>query len=356
MDALVTNSTMVFEAPHRPRRRRSGALIRTPFPRALLSAVRLAGLDERELAARHGLGADAGERPEVRVPLETLRALGDDAAAVLGAPDLAIHLAAGIDRGQFGLFEYLLRSAATLREGCELATRYVRLVNELTQVSFSVRGGEALIDERIPGEPLGGGRQANEFVLAAIVRLIREGFRADWRPSRVWFAHPGPADRSGLAEYFGTEALRFATGSNGLAFPVAELGLPVRSAEPALLSVLEAHARAIVASPLTSGGTTAQARELVRISLRHGAPRLEQIAAGVGLTARGLQRHLVAEGTSFNALVDEVRSALARLYVAEPSVSLSECAFLLGYADPRAFLRAFRRWTGTTPTAFRRAS
>lgn len=82
---------------------------------------------------------------------------------------------------------------------------------------------------------------------------------------------------------------------------------------------------------------------------------LRQVAQRLHLSERSLQRRLDAEGTRFADLVDEVRRELALRYIADERLALGEVAYLLGFAEPSPFHRAFKRWTGTTPTAARRA-
>jgi AraC-like DNA-binding protein len=95
----------------------------------------------------------------------------------------------------------------------------------------------------------------------------------------------------------------------------------------------------------------------VRIAIAHelpsGKPRDENIAKGVYMSPRTLRRKLAAAGTSFSRLIDEVRHELARRYIADPARTLSEISFLVGFSELSAFSRAFRRWTGKTPSAFR---
>jgi AraC-like DNA-binding protein len=84
-------------------------------------------------------------------------------------------------------------------------------------------------------------------------------------------------------------------------------------------------------------------------------PNIEGVARALGTSPRTLQRRLLEEGTSFRDVVEEVRAELARRYLGE-RVALHDVAFRLGYAEVSAFLRAFKRWTGMTPTQFRRAA
>src|ERR1041385_5562243 len=134
-----------------------------------------------------------------------------------------------------------------MRDGFRLSARYSSLINDLTEVRFEEGEHEARLSERIPIDPSGPGRQSNELVIAVAVRLIREGCGAEWNPTRVWFAHAAHGERAALAAYFGTHDIAFDAGWNGFAIPRAHLDLPLASSNAALLSVLEAQARGVLA-------------------------------------------------------------------------------------------------------------
>jgi AraC-like DNA-binding protein len=87
-------------------------------------------------------------------------------------------------------------------------------------------------------------------------------------------------------------------------------------------------------------------------ALPDGAPSKPAIARSLGMSARNLQRHLAAEGTSFKEVLSQARIGLARQYVAERRLSVTEIAFILGFADTSTFSRAFKRWTGKSPRAY----
>ena len=97
----------------------------------------------------------------------------------------------------------------------------------------------------------------------------------------------------------------------------------------------------------------AQVGAAIEAQLAHGALSLPAIARALGTSERTLQRHLACQGCSFRDAVEEVRARLARGYLDNASTSLGDIALRLGYAEVSAFLRAFKRWTGMTPTQFR---
>jgi AraC-like DNA-binding protein len=90
--------------------------------------------------------------------------------------------------------------------------------------------------------------------------------------------------------------------------------------------------------------------------LGEGDATLAGVAKALKMSERSLQRRLADEGATFDALLDDVRRQLSLRYLADPAIAVSEVAYLLGYSEPSPFHRAFKRWTGTTPTEARRTS
>jgi AraC-like DNA-binding protein len=101
-------------------------------------------------------------------------------------------------------------------------------------------------------------------------------------------------------------------------------------------------------------GLLTSVRRAIAESMRHGDPSLAQVARRVALGPRTVQRHLEQHGTTFKRLVDDTRREFGLRYLRDPKHTLTDIAYLLGYSEVSAFNRAFRRWTGSTPTDYRR--
>jgi AraC-like DNA-binding protein len=119
--------------------------------------------------------------------------------------------------------------------------------------------------------------------------------------------------------------------------------------------VLDRHARDLLARLPDTSRTTSAVRQAVLDGLRQGDVLIDTIARRLAMSARTLQRRLGDEGTTFDALLDATRKELAFSYLAGDSLASSEVAFALGFSDSTAFHRAFKRWTGTTPGAWRQS-
>ena len=318
----------------------------------------LARLRERSdispLLREYGLPPETPDLPEVEIPLERFHLLADALAARLDDPFMGLNLSRAIPPAAFGVVELSARSAPSFRAATQRLVRYIGLLNDFEHFSLEEDGGEARIDHRIPGVPLALGRHGNEQLLALMTRVIREILqRPDWAPTQVTFAHPAPVETGPLAAFFGTSALAFSRGHDALHFPAAALELPVSTANATLLHVLDAQAHRELGSTTAAGDELGRVREAIRRELQDGAPELSRVASALKMSGRTLQRRLGEHALSFSQVVDETRCDLARDHLASSNLALGEVAFLLGYSDLAAFIRAFKRWTGLTPKAFR---
>jgi AraC-like DNA-binding protein len=333
------------------------SVLRSQTVPIFLKAYAAAGGDEAALSARFGLPRESVTKREVDASLDTIEAIANAAAEQAGDPNLGFHLALCLPPGAYGLLEYIGRSAATLRQAGERFVRYSALLNELTSFDFTLRGDVAVLRQRIDGYPPCVGRHPGEMFVTLIVRFLYEATDFDWLPSAIAFAHPAPADPSELAGYF-RAPVSWGTGENRIALPLALLDRAVVTSDAMLFKLLDEQAEKVLTTRARhdAGDFLMKTRAEMRVALEHGQPELAAVARALKMSARTLQRRLEGEGTNFQELVDSVRHELARIYIADPKYALGEVAYLLGFSEISAFTRAFKRWTGMTPTAWRAGS
>ncbi|MCP3104562.1 AraC family transcriptional regulator [Myxococcus sp. K15C18031901] len=320
----------------------------------LLAYLRATGHDPAPLVERFGLPGNADALPEVSLPLATLHAFLEAAEAFSGDAFLGLHVAQRVPRGNYGLVEYIARASPTLRATFRALARYLALLEPTWRASFTdAPDGGGTFAYGIQGAPLAYGRHASEYGLALFTHVGRQLTEVAWRPSAVTFAHPAPPDVAPLVQHFGVTP-GFGGGRNALSLDAPTLDLRVMGADPALLSVLE---RAASTSAPPSGPPPPEfvqgVRDVIRAGLQEGAPQVGDVAQGLHLSARTLQRRLTEHGTSFQDEVDAVRRELAFRYLRDANLGISQVAFLLGYAELSTFDRAFKRWTGMTPRVWR---
>jgi AraC-like DNA-binding protein len=166
----------------------------------------------------------------------------------------------------------------------------------------------------------------------------------------VWFRHAG----FGPAEEYRAVLecpVRFQSERSGIVFEDAALDAPRAGSDPRLAGFLQAHAEVLLAKLPDDATFAEQVRAALVAELREGEPDVAKVARRLGTSARSLQRRLQEEGASFRAVVDDARLELSRVYLGEKNLSIADIAYLLGYSDPAAFTRAFKRWTGRSPRA-----
>jgi AraC-like DNA-binding protein len=168
------------------------------------------------------------------------------------------------------------------------------------------------------------------------------------------FQHP-PLPREALEELEAslTCPIRFNASDTRLVLSERVTERPLLAQNRDLFAYLDRHALALQERLARAPSLAGRLRELLVERLRDGEPDQPSIARALGLSERTLQRRLQEESSSFAGLVDEVRSDLARGYLSDSKLAIFEIAFLLGYSEPSAFNRAFRRWTGQSPSEFR---
>ena len=317
----------------------------------LISALPDMGIDPAPLLAETGIESSVVADRDARVPIEKLHALWN-AILLLRAPQhTALHVAERYTPSDYGLVGFVAMNSATLGEALRHIVRYSGLwmddpVVHLEGCVVSVAYGGHYADSA-------GLRVATESAPAEILNGARVATQQTITPVEVRFAHAAPRDDSAYNKFFGCPVL-FAQRDIAMVLRPEDLALPLPKADAQLGAFLRdmANQRASVAH---AGEESAldRVRAIVGEELQQGVPSFEIVARRLAMSDRTLRRRLEQNGTSFRALVDETRAGLARRYVRDKRLPLSEVAFMLGFSEPSAFHRAFKRWTDTTPSIWR---
>jgi len=313
-------------------------------------------LNEDPVVAEALSGLDAANLgsldPDDRVPITFVHELLTAATAGTGDADLGLKAARRLRLGDAGVIDYLVSSVDSVRQALDVATRYMRLINDALQVDINVDGERAVLrlinTVTMP-------RAASDFQLGGLYRTHLRAWLGDSRSElEIWLPTPRPGN---MAEYeltFEQATLRFEAPFSGYTFPAPLLDRHLGKADAQLHEVLRRQAERIIADLPRAESFAQRVRDLVTRELGSGDPTAARIAKRLGMSTSTLARRLDAEGTSFRDVVDDLRKRLAVEYVGNRNLELSEVALLLGFSQSPAFYRAFRRWTGKTPLEYRR--
>lgn len=315
-----------------------------PFARYLAHT----GRDAAGLLQRHGLSWDALADRDLRLPHRPAMALLSEAMAIAGEPAIGIHAAACEQPGDFDVMEYAAANCATVGEALQLAARFIPLMHDGITMTLEVAPPLAVLRARVaPGVAMIGA--GVEFLFASLLSYGARSLGHATRPLRVEFAHAAPPDPAPYDAAF--REARFGCSGNAMWLTSAALALPHCAPDRSLLQILTHHAddrlRALPVRPSFADRTRAVIAETLH------ACGAEQVARRLAVSLRTLHRRLAEEGASHGELVDDVRRSQAMLHLRSERFSIGEIAFLLGFAHPNAFHKAFKRWTQITPAQYR---
>lgn len=319
-----------------------------PGFKGMLSSV---GVRHQDVLRRAGLPEDLLNRSNVRVPTDQFFAFANAIQSSVDDPLFPIRFVEAISAEWFSppLFAALcspdLTIAATRLARFKPLVAPIRLVVE--DRDDGLRVGMHWLESTI-GPPA--------FLLQSealfIVKLARMGTCHDVRAKAVTLPEP-PLERDAFEAFLGCrihpgEAL-------SVTFRTEDAKRPFLTNNSAMWEIFEPQLRQRLADLEGAASYEARTRSILLEALPSGQVSVQAVARRLALSPRTLQRRLSNEGTSFKDVVRQTRLSLARHYLGQTQVSVTEIAYLLGFEEPNSFYRAFQDWTGKTPESLRQS-
>jgi AraC-like DNA-binding protein len=314
--------------------------------RGMLRVLSQLGYDLDALLAVAGLCRADVEDPDAVIAPSACSAVLAAALDERRVSNLPLKLAVHTPVGTAPLLDYLIVSSDSVGAGLHRLARYLRLVNPAIRLAVD----EDASPVRVVVERANNAFDAELTVALSLLRLKRET-DDELRAIHASFTHQ-PDDVAEFADVLGCP-VRVRASWNGWALSKAAMNLPLKRRDPALRRWLERQATDVLARLPADGDVRDEVRSVLSGQLTVGDMRIDVAARRLGVTPRTLQRRLSRIGTSFEALCDEARKQAAGRYLADSTLTVAEVTYLLGYSEPTAFHRAFKRWYRTTPQAFR---
>lgn len=319
---------------------------------SIVQALELDGLDCQDLFVKLGLDYSALNDPDARFAQDGMTRLWQRAVEITGNPAIGLNLAKVMRPGAMHVVGYALMSSSTLRDSFQRLVRYQRIIAEGADLQFGSTNRGALLTLAIHGDQLPPARQSADGSLASTLAFCRWLTGKPLAPIEVYFQGPPPADIEPYQAAF-QAPLRFNAEFHGMLMRHVDMDIALPTANAELAQLHDRFAGDYLAR-FSDSRVTHQARQVICRLLPQGEPRREEtVAQSLHLSERSLQRRLDEEGTSFQQLLDDTRRTLAEQYLARVDLALLEVAYLLGFADPSNFFRAFKRWFAMTPGEYR---
>ena len=315
------------------------------------------GADAAALRDAAGISAAALEDHDARIPLELHIALLRAAKTMTGDRAFALHYGEAVNLAEVSVVGLIGYASETLLEAFAQLRRYSRIIVDLDcgegeRFELCVEDGAYwIVDHRARPElhP-----ELTEVAFAQMASGTRRFGDSDFvKEVRVTHADPGYGDEYGRV--FGAP-VAFGCERNAMRINAAWLNRSARVQPPYVFGVLTRHADALLEKLDRDVTMRARVERAILPRLHTGATTMQQVARELGYSRDTLYRKLAAEGVTFARILDDLRRRQALEYLAADRVSLNEIAYLVGFSDPAAFSRAFRRWTGDAPGKFRARS
>ncbi|MFO0592803.1 MAG: AraC family transcriptional regulator [Polyangiaceae bacterium] len=328
------------------------------------SIAAVCGVRLREYALRSGidpalvppLAVPSADLLEARVPLEDVNRLWEAVMRACQDPAFPVRAGASSTAHDYDAVGFACMTQPTLGEAIHQVVRYARVWTD--QSEWAVERDERTVRMifTCPDPMRLAIRVTTENILAEMMNAGRKLTGVEYAAAAVRFRHPAPRDTSFHEAFFGCP-VEWSAPRNELALTAELARLPLPKADPALAAFFDRHVQRLLSrEPDDVELVSGRVRALVVEEIRRGTPTLQTAAAHLAMSPRTLKRRLQEENTTFQDIVDAVRCDLAKRYLGEPRMPLGEVSFLLGFSEPSAFHRAFKRWTGQTPLAFRTAA
>jgi len=300
-----------------------------------------------------GIGLSALANPETDIMVgQEVQLIRNLLAAVGSVPGLGLDVGLRYHLSSYGIWGFALISSPTLRSAARVAVSYLDLSYSFCKFRLEESGQDLLVvfdDRDLPAD-------LHQFLVerdfAAWANAAWEMRPGGFPASAAQFSFPKPTYAWRFEKIAGVRP-QFDAPINAIRLDAVSLDAPLPQANSQMARLCEEQCRQLLARRRMRGGLAGQVRDRM-LRKPSDMPSIDTVAEELHIASRSLRRRLAAEGTSYRALLDEVRQALAEELLLSAHMKLAEIAERLGYAEPAPFITAFKRWKGVSPDRYRR--
>lgn len=301
----------------------------------------------------HDLGFEPTlfDNSDNRITLAERGRLLECCANASGCPHFGLLVGQKDGLAQLGIVGLLARHAPDVGTALRRLIRHFHLQAQGVEIGLSVDGGRALFTYAIAEEGVAGNDQVGDGAVAAQHNIMRELCGPDFKALSAWFIRPQPNALEPYRNFFQVR-LRFDAPTYGVEFSSSWITRRLPSTDEALAQLIAEKISTL--ENQKAEDLSQNVRSLMQTALAFNHVDAQNIASMLGMHVRTYHRRLRVKGTSHRELLDQARMTLACRLLEYSSKDIAEISELLGYAEPRSFIRAFKRWTATTPARWRR--
>ena len=323
-----------------------------PSLASLIELIEASGLDPKEFLAQEGLNPSIVFDANARLPVEAAGRIYARARDASQDPFFALREGHHLRAGHLGPLGFAWLASPTLRSALGRLKRFEAMVTDHLSVSMRESDEALAVTIDFHNEPVNAGLR-EDSALAILAAMCRRIAGEDFTPVAVHFQQSTPKDTSEYYAlfrcpvHFGAEATR-------MDFPRQAVDEPLTGGNQQVAASSDEMAVRYLAWR-DRNDIVNRVKTWIIEHLAEGHVTEDQAAAALAMSTRNLNRKLREEETSFREVLNDTRRSLAERLIADPSLSLTEISFMLGFSEASSFSRAFKRWTGTSPSDARNA-
>ena len=309
------------------------------------------GLDSTAMLKRHGIDPALLSNPDARIPSGTWDAVTREAADYIPDPAFGLLAARCWHPSNLGALGYAWLTSSTLRTALGRLVRYWHLLGEASSARLEdSSAGLVLVVERQAPDPA-----TNEivvdFAMSLVMDMCRMNAGSTLRPVTIQMRRPRPKDRSPYRRFYGC-AVHFDADEDGITLSYKDVDRALPSSNRQIAATMD---RILVErlAELDKSDIVARCQANLLEQLSSGDVSEDAMADQLHMSRRTLQRKLADSDLTYKQLVDDTRQDLAMRHLDDPRHSITDVTFLLGFSQQSAFTRAFKRWTGMSPSEYR---
>lgn len=311
-------------------------------------------VDARAVLASVGLDIDGPVDPKHMIDDDRYYGMIETMAGQMDITALPLRVGEAMRTDEYGALGLAWKAAPNLLGSFSRVARYWRLWTSVTQYELQKTDRGMLFVQHRKGFRRLGLRISVEATMASGVSLGRQVSSRPFSPIEVYFKHAAPKTLEHHEAYFGCP-VHFAADRDAMLLSHHSLSQPNILGDEGITSFLVSHLEQEIQQIDDTPDLPAQTKGEIARALSEGLPKMADIARKLGLSARSFHRRLAEHGLSFQTLTEETRCEIATAMLQDERYALSEIAFITGYSEQSAFNRAFKRWMGMTPAAYRKS-
>jgi AraC-like DNA-binding protein len=317
-----------------------------------LKIIESSGVDPNPLMHKLCIDPQKIADPNARFPYKRIDQLWAEAAILIDDPCFGLKAATYWHPSHMSALGYAWLSSSSLRTGLQRFSKYMRMLTEgaTLELEETDEGLSAVL--RYSSESLQQPTRTDS-ALALLVAMCRANYGADFNPVSVSLKHPSPDCSHKFYELFRCP-INFDALDNRFMLSLESADKRLQISNP-LLSTLHDQYMINYLAQLDKTNIQERVKSAIIQQLPDGNISDSRVAEFLHMNVRTLQRRLHKENTTFKTQLNNVRQELADRYIRDSSKSLAEISYLLGFSEMSSFSRAFKRWTGETPSHYRQA-